>query len=282
MKNKRKKTIIVATSIMVVLISSGLTSLITQQTAATVVQHNEKTEKIVIQIIDESKTKDIVVTLTQQKASDVEKVIEITSEKLQRATTPGDLREVYAEALSSLRSLGLFKTDVEWDMILHVLKTAALRYSSLQGRRQSLGIFHWNALCCIAGDTTNTQLIGIRTITLDYLLSALQRLGLTGSYIVPLLTISWFLDAIKPFSVWNRILLGQYHIPGGMYPAEGWIVTCGLTGPRIWKGSMRGNILGGSYYSSTGAIGFTGIKILHDDFSKNFYFGTALLVSIDQ
>ena len=282
MKNKRKKTIIVATCLLVVLTSSGLFSLITQQTAAADIQHNEETEKVVVQIVDESHTKDIVVTLTQQKAGDVEKVIETTSKKLQLATTPEELKEVYAEALRSLRSLGLFKTDAEWDTILHVLKTAALRHSPLQGGRPSLGIFHWNALCCITGDTTNTQFMGIRTITLDYLLSALQRLGLTGSYIVPLLTISWFLDTIKPFSVWSRILLGQYHIPGGMYPANGWIITCGLTGLRIWKGSMLGNINHGSYYGSTGVIGFTGIKILHNDLSENFYFGTALLVSIYQ
>jgi hypothetical protein len=282
MKDKRKKTIIVATCLLAVLIRSGLTPLMSQQTAATDIQHDEATEKIVVQIVDESNTKDIVVTLTQQKARDVENVIEATSKKLQLATTPEELREVYAEALRSLRSLGLFKTDAEWDAIIHVLKTATLRYSPLQGRRHALGIINWNALCLITGDTTNTQFMGIRTITLFFLISALQRLGFTGSAIVPLLTISWFLDATKPFSVCNTILLGRYHIPGGMYPANGWIMTLGLTGPRVWKGSMLGNILGGSYYSSTGAIGFTGIKILHDDFSKNFYFGTALLVSIGQ
>jgi len=119
MKDKRKKTIIVATCLLAVLIRSGLTPLMSQQTAATDIQHDEATEKIVVQIVDESNTKDIVVTLTQQKARDVENVIEATSKKLQLATTPEELREVYAEALRSLRSLGLFKTDAEWDAIMY-------------------------------------------------------------------------------------------------------------------------------------------------------------------
>jgi hypothetical protein len=282
MKDKRKKTFIASMCLLVILTSNSITFLMTPRTTATVFDHNEETEKIVVQIVDASRTKEIVVTLPQHKAADVEKVIDTTSKKLHQARSSEELREITGDALRSLRSLGLFKTDAELDTILQGLKRTTQRHSPLQGRETSPGIFHWNAFCFIIGDTTNTQFVGIRTITLNCLISILQHRRFSGRSIAPFMFISLFFDTIKPFAVWQRIILGVFHIPGGTNPAEGWIMTDGLTGLRIWNGPLIGNIPGSSELMSTGAIGFTGIKILHDHLSKNFYLGTVLLVSIYQ
>jgi hypothetical protein len=279
MKEKRKKIVVVAMCLVVMLTSSCFTFLMTPRTTATDFHHSEETEKVVVQIMDASRTKEIVVALTQQKADDVEKFIETTSKRFQQARSPDELQQITSETLCSFRSLGLINTDAECNTILHGLKIAMRRQPRLQGWEPPPGILHWNAFCLTIGDTTNTQFVGVRTITLSYLISFLQHLGFSGRCIAPLMVITLFFDTIRPIAVWHRIILGTFHIPGGTDPAEGWIITDGLTGLRMWKGPLTGNLPGSSELMSTGAIGFTGMKILHDHLSKNFYLGSALLVS---
>jgi hypothetical protein len=221
------------------------------------------------------------VTLTKQKASDLETVIETVTKKLQTVTSREEIREIYAEALSSFQSLGLFTENADRNEIFRIFERDRPLRSSKERMQAHSGRINWNALCLIAGDTTHTEFLGIRTWNLLRIAVSLQLHGFPGSCIFSLAEISWFLDLVKPFSVMQRIQLGRFGIPGGVMPADGWIVTCGLTGLRKWSGSMEGN-LEGFYTRETGVMGFTGIKIMHDRLSRTFYLGTALLVSISQ
>jgi hypothetical protein len=281
MKKNRRKIIGVATCLFVLVTSGLFTSMIQQHVVATDIQQNDDEEKVVVQIMDESYTKEIVVVLTKQKASELETVIEAVLKKSRTATSQEEIREIYCEALRSFQSLGLFIENVNQDKILRIFERehpAYLSYDVIQAGQWKI---NWNAFCYIIGDTTNSLFTGIRFTILDRIATYLQHQGL-GSYIISLMGVIWLLDNIKPFSVWHRIYLGQFSIPGGINPAEGWIITCGLTGLRKWNGSLTGNVIKDSWYDSTGVIGFTGIKIMHKDFYRSFYLGTALLVSISQ
>jgi len=279
MKKNRRKRIGVAMCLFVLVTSGVLTSTIQQCVVATDIQKNDDTENVVLQIIDESYTKEIVVTLTKQKANDLETVIETVSKKLQTATSQEEIRKIYREALCLFQSLGLFTESENQKKILYIFETkrpANLSYNMMQSGQWKI---KWNAFCYITGDTTNTHFAGIRFNLLDRIATYLQHQGL-GSYIISLMGIILFLDNIKPYSIWHRIYLGRLQIPGGIIPAEGWIITCGLTGLRIWNESIAGNIIKDPWYDSTGVIGFTGIKIIHKGFNRFFYLGSALLVSI--
>jgi len=281
MKNYWRKRIGVATCLFVLVTSGLLTSTIQHHVVATDIQQNDDTEMVVVQIMDESYTEEIVVMLTKQKASQLETMIEAVSKKLQTMTSREEARKIYGETLSSFQSLGLFTENVNRDKIRPIFERERPTYLSKDVKQACQWKINWNAFCYIAGDTTKTLFTGIRFNVLDRIATYLQNQGY-GSYIISLLGIIWLLDNIKPFSVWHRIYLGQFRIPGGIDPAEGWIITCGLTGLRKWNGSITGNIIKDSWYDSTGVIGFTGIKIMHKEFHKNFYLGTALLVSISQ
>jgi len=281
MKKNRKKSIGVATCLFLLLTSGLLASAIQHHVIATEIQQQLETEKVVVQILDESYTKEIVVTLTKQKAGELETAIEVVSKKLQTATSREEMRKIYHEALCVFQSLDLFIENENQEKILRLFERERPAYLSYNVIQASQWKINWNAFCFIIGDTTNTLFTGIRFNILDRIATYLQHQGL-GSYIISLMGIIWLLDNIKPFSVWHRMYLGQLSIPGGINPAEGWIITCGLTGLRKWNGSITGNIIKDSWYDSTGVIGFTGIKIMHKDFYRSFYLGTALLVSISQ
>jgi hypothetical protein len=282
MKNNRKKTIGVATCLFVLLTSGIFTSAITQSTVVTAMQQDSDTEEVIVQILDDTYTNETVVSLTKQKASELEIVIETVSKKLQNASSQEEIREIYKETLNSFQSLGLFKKGTEKDKILRILERGRLMHSSQDGIQEKHLKINLNALCYIAGDTTNTMFMGIRTHALFWIAYFLDALGRSGNSINALISISWFLDVVKPFSVWHRILLGQFGIPGGISPAAGWIITCGLTGLRGWNGSITGKIMDGSEYIATGVIGFSGIKIIHNYDLRTFYLGSALFISIQQ
>jgi len=279
MKKNRKKIIGVATCLFVLLTSGLLASAIQHHVVATEIQQQLETEKVVVQILDESYTKEIVVTLTKQKAGELETAIEVVSKKLQTATSREEMRKIYHEALCVFQSLDLFTENENQEKILRLFereRTAYFLHDVIQPEQWKI---NWNAFCYIAGDTTNTHFEGIRFNILSRIATYLQHQG-RGSFIISLMSITLLMDNIKPYSVWHRIYLGRLQIPGGIIPAEGWIITCGLTGLRIWNEPITGNIIKDPWYDSTGAIGFTGIKIIHKGFSRFFYLGSAVLVSI--
>ncbi|HWR63133.1 MAG TPA: hypothetical protein VN365_01880 [Candidatus Thermoplasmatota archaeon] len=278
MKKDIRKKIGVVTCLFMLLMSVLVTSIIQYPVVATNYQHIEETEEVVVQIMDESNTKEIVMTLTKQKADELETAIEVLSNRLQNATSREEIITIYREALYLFQSFGFF-SEREHRKILQLFET-----------KGSMNLFHemtqlasweitWNVCCSIAGDTTNTHFAGIRSIALEKIATYLQQ-HRRGSLITSLIFLFLLLDSLKPYSFWHRIYLGRLHIPGGIIPAEGWIVTCGLTGMRKWNDSITGNIIKDPWYDSTGVIGFTGIKILHKSFTRFFYLGTALFVSL--
>jgi hypothetical protein len=279
MKKNLKKKIGVTLCLFVLLTSGFLTSMIQHPVVATNIQHADDVEKIIVQILDESYTKEIVVTLTKHQAEELENAIAAITERLQNATSRDEMRKIYREALCLFQSFGLFTEQGNQEKILRLFETRMPVHLPYDFTQSSQWKITWNACCSIAGDTTNTYFAGIRTIVLEKIATYLQQYG-RGKLIASLMYIFLLLDTLKPYSFWHRIYLGELQIPGGIIPAEGWIVTCGLTGVRIWKDSITGNIIKDPWYDSTGVIGFTGIKILHKGFTRFFYLGTALFVSI--
>ena len=271
-----------AATCLLVLLTSGLgMSILQYSTPATIIENIEGTETVVVQLIDESWRKDIVVTLTKEKASALETTVASVSKKLQTTTSKTEIKEILNEALGVFHSLGLFNGMACQEKIAQIFDDGQPGHLSIDQMDIRQWTIHWNALCLIAGDTTNTMFTGIRFKVLDRIATWLQNQGY-GSRFISLLTLFWLLDNIKPFSILHTVHLGLLHIPGGIRPAEGWIVTCGLTGIRKWTGSITGNVMKNDQYGSTGVLGFTGIKIMHTEVNRHFYMGKALLVSIEQ
>jgi len=279
MKQYRKKKIGVATCLLV-LITSGLgMSALQNNTIATDIENTDCTERVVVQFIDESCSKEIVVTLTKEKVSALEAEIASVSKDLQTTTSKTAIREILNEALSVFNTFHLFNEVASQEQLARLFDVEQPGYLPNDQTNTGKWIIRWNAWCLIAGDTTNTVFTGIPFTILDRIATWLQNHGY-GSRFISLRTILWLLDNFKPFSVFHSIHLGLLHIPGGIRPAEGWIVTCGLTGIRKWTGSITGNIMKNDLCGTTGVLGFTGIKIMHKEVNRHFYLGKALLVSI--
>jgi len=279
MKKNLKKKIGVATCLFVIITSGLFASTIQHHVVATTTDQTENTENVVVQIMDESYIKEIVVTLTKQKAGDVETAIEAISKRLQTAQTPQELRKISREALCLFQSLGIVTEKMDQDRMLHLFEGEQPAFLSRDTMHPVPLKIKWNALCFIAGDTTNTMFSSIGITLRDRILTFLTSHGL-GSLFIFLMTLRWLRDNFTPFSIWHRIYLGRLQIPGGVVPAKGWILTCGLTGLRMWNKSITGNIVKDPWYDSTGVLGFTGIKIMHKELYRSFYLGKAVLVSI--
>jgi hypothetical protein len=281
MKKRKGKKISAATCLLVLVTSGVFASTIQSHAVATGIQQYDQTEKVVVQLMDESNHKEIVVTLTKQKASELETVLVSVSKRLRNATSEKEIREIYHDAFSAFQSLGLFTGNLNGERILRLSERPHPVVLSQQMMRASRWKINWNACCFLAGDTTFTTFSGIRTNTLLRIIGYLDNLGFPVSGLYRLFSISWLLDTIKLHSLGMRLLLGQFGIPRD-YLAKGWLLTCGLTGLRIWSGEMRGNLGFTDFFEYTGALGFTGIKIIHSRLLRAFYLGTALFVSIKQ
>lgn len=283
MNNKRRRrTIGVTTCLFVVFISGICTSAIEQTTVAMDRQKESGAVDIIVQILDDSYiAKEHVVTLTYQKASELDLLIEIISKRLQAATSRDEIKTSYREAISQLQTFGLIIYGQETEKILHVWERKTLmKYRENEGPLRLHGI-HLNALCCLAGDTTITRFAGFRTITLLRVGLWLYHLGFSWLFMDLLLMTSLFIDSVKPLSIGHRILFGEFGIPSERL-TDGWIVTCGVTGVRKTTGSMRGMLGCNLVTEYTGAFGFSGIKIIHEQGTKTFFLGSALFVCIQE
>jgi hypothetical protein len=75
--------------------------------------------------------------------------------------------------------------------------------------------------------------------------------------------------------------LGQFGVPGSQYPSNGWVISLGMGGKKMWNEPLIGGIpllFPIIIFLCLGIIGFTGIKIVLLDHC--FYLGSALLVDI--
>jgi hypothetical protein len=281
MNNKRRRTIGVTTCLFVLFISGIGTSAIEQTTVATGLHQDSGVEDVIVQILDDSYINEKIVTLTRQKASELELLIETISKRLQTATEREEIWTIYHEALSWLQTLGLMNQGQETEKILQVWGRRTSMQSIKNEWPSQLQDIHLNALCCLAGDTTVTRFAGFRTITLLRIGLWLHQRGFSWLFIDLLLMTSLFVDSVKPVSRCHRMLLGEFGLPTERL-ANGWIVTCGITGIRKSTGWMRGTFGCNFVTEFTGAFGFTGIKIIHNRGSKTFYLGSALFVCIKQ
>jgi hypothetical protein len=97
------------------------------------------------------------------------------------------------------------------------------------------------------------------------------------------------LHKIRPSHLINSILW-QEQISFGLIewghhwpvvkPSMGWIWTEGLLGNKNWTGEFTGNIFNNDLLGLYGIVGFTGVRITHDN--QHTFIGRAKVICIDQ
>jgi len=245
------------------------------------------------------------VELTQEEAAEVEALFDSIRAQLNETETREEAEEVFKEAVVELDKYGLLGgLSIEQAQKLvtggyqnsRVIKAL----EKLYGRNQDSLDDDANVLCLIAGNTSETIILGPSTIfrilinipivILITLPAALicYILDICSGLLNFLFGVGYFLYIIADFfgdiAFWFALLslashvvgfpfaeLGGFisfghrvnHIAGGYwnyYPANGWIFTSGLYGTKLWNGKFYGQLKYG-IFRTTGASGFTGLMI---------------------
>lgn len=251
--------------------------------------------EITIQICNGNGANDHTVILSQEKAEELENLLNIIESKLDTAKTLEETSAIFNDTVVSLFELGVLPDDMSiedakqlvngMEQNPRIIEKLERWFSKNQGFDVPLG----NLLCLIAGHTDETFFIGpllipslilvLIMVAPPFLLDFLFDISIGSNILrvlIPLCTVFGILNFITwqliPFAFGHMIALGSFS--GSWFPifipAEGWIYTIGLKGIKTWD-SIYGRILG-----------FTGIKIClsieTDLHQTHFYIGAALMV----
>jgi len=248
------------------------------------------------------------VKLTQQEAYEVEEIFNSIRERLNNTESREETEEIFKEAVVELDRYdllgGLSVKQAQKLVIGEYQNTGVGKFLEKIGNRYGYkSDNNSNALCLIAGETSNTFVFGPSMIfralvcTPLYLFSwliviiwdRLETLGLVRLsnflhyYILVPIDEYFFISGFPFAELGGFIILGfQDELPPGHwnnFPAKGWLWSQGLFGIREWEGVFYGNLNG-----YIGVSGFTGLKIGGTIFNllgpKSYYLGSAFRVKI--
>jgi hypothetical protein len=260
---------------------------------------NHEMVEITIQICRGDGANNHNVKLSQEKAEELENLLNITKSKLDSAKTLEETSEIFNDTVFSLYKFDMLPDDmsIEDAKLLvngmeqnpRIIKKLERWNSKNQGKKVTME----NFLCLIAGHTDETFFIGPSLIPSLLLVLIMVTPFFLLNYLFMFFDISIDLNII-PFLIQLSVIFGLFNFytwqlnplavghsiifgytTGGWWPhwihAKGWIYTIGLKGIKTWN----------SIYG--GVLGFTGIKIClsHEDglFQTHFYMGAALMVN---
>ena len=241
------------------------------------------------------------VSLSKEDVKEVEALFDSIREQLNATETREEAEQIFNEAVVELDKYGLLGgLSVEQAQRLVTggyLNPRVVKVLEKMSNRCQ-GIFNSNFLCLIAGNTSETMIIGPSTIfcTLINLFLALSNYGIYlflkslgldlykfFSFIEDL--ISYFFDGLPHAELGGFIRFGGcYYDPYNgfhYWPAKGWVWTRGLLGIKEWKDKFYGRL----YHTLIGASGFTGIRIgmaLFPLWFPTYYLGFALRVKLSK
>ena len=209
------------------------------------------------------------VLLSSKQVEELENLIDITKERLDKAQGIEQTYQIFDETVVSLNKLGMLPDDMSVEEAQWMVK-GINRFKNIYNvlgvlSSSKLEIFddETNLFCLIAGETDNTHFFLLWYLILDVFFGNVANI----------LKNFWFK---LPVVFGKRVALG-YHIFEVCVPSRGWIFTLGLNGIKKWNGRFYGilDIIG---IDLIGIHGLTGIKIFsHREY---FYLGFALEVKI--
>ncbi len=253
---------------------------------------------------------DTTVKLTREQYQNLEQYLVEFRGRLNQTTAKEEVVDLFKEAMAELEKYGLLPTDI---LSERASSSLLLQYSNenfvkLRGKSFKDPFLvpdnTSNALCLIAGHTTETRFLSLSSrasFILFLIIAALAaKVGSSGYKKLGLLLLgagcplfihfglSYFLGNMFPLSISQWIRFGTWvSRPGYVDPAEGWIYTLGAYGKKSWNQTFHGAMTQ-DFELNIGAIGFTGIKLCIPQLDcvsvpyTTFFFGSALLVNIEK
>ena len=254
--------------------------------------------------------KEYTVQLTQQQIDKVGELFNSIRERLNNTESREETKEIFKEAVVELDRYGLLgglSVKQAQKLVIGEYQNSGVgKFLEKIGNRYGYkSDNNSNALCLIAGETSNTFVFGpsmilrVLVCTPLYLFSVLisiiwdrlETLGLERLsnflhyYILVPIDEYFFISGFPFAELGGFIIFGyQYELPmfhWNYYPAKGWLWTQGLFGIRDWDGEFFGNLNG-----YIGVSGFTGLKIGGTIFNllgpKSYYLGSAFRVKIGE
>lgn len=242
------------------------------------------------------------VKLTQQEAEEVELLFDDIEQRLSEVETREEAEVVFNEAIFELDKFGLFG-DISIQEIQNIVfnnSNFEIDKNNVDKLFQKPEIFSGgrNLNCLIAGETTNSYIIGINSLLKTFILVILAyinvniydfllQLGFTGELFSMYHNFLIFIFQLLPhLDVHSIITIGEYleHLWGDIdYPSEGWLTTIGLFGIKKFSGRFYGRIGDNPFISILcGVIGFSGIKFGGNimTWGYSWYLGSAKYVHI--
>jgi hypothetical protein len=243
------------------------------------------------------------VKLTKQQFQDVQQYLVDFRARLNQTTTREQAVPIFKDAVVELNRYGLLPKGIGVEqaqrLVLGIYQNS--QYVEFIDKMQSSSRKTYgdeeNALCLIAGESTNTLfregIPACLTLILEFLMFLHEG---------PLLTILVFfgignlISFLNPIQVMSVIGLGYW--PNGYppqlepVPASGWISTKGLKNVSF-SGTMFGGFKRNKFFDFlmffnlyyqyfVGVLGFLGIKIYLPDVKSYFYFGFSFKISVAQ
>ena len=243
------------------------------------------------------------VKLTKQQYHDLEKYLVEFRARLNQTTTREQAVPLFKEAVVELNKFGLLPKGMSVEqtqkLVLGIYQNPRCMklLDTMQISTRKTYDDGDNALCLIAGETTNTLfregIPACLTLILEFFI-LLQYSSLLE--ILLLFGIGNVISFLNPIQIMSVIGLGYW--PNGYPPqlkpvlASGWISTIGLKN-MSWSGTIFGAFKRNYFFDYlmfsklfyqyfVGVLGFSGIKIYLPDTKSYFYFGFALKISVAQ
>lgn len=230
--------------------------------------------------------------------------------RLNKTTAKEEAVDLFREAMAELKKYGLLPTRMSFKQLSLLVSSPYIQEKPLKLQEKSYENLFLssdntsNALCLIAGHTTETRFLSLSSrasFVLFLLLAVLaEKVGSSGYKKLGLLLLgagcplfihfglSYFLGNVFPLVISQWIRFGSWvNRPGYVNPAEGWIYTLGVYGKKSWNQTFHGAMTQ-DFELNIGAIGFTGIKLCIPQFDyvsvpyTTFFLGSALLVNIEK
>ena len=263
---------------------------------------NSELVEITVQFYETDRTYNHTVLLTQEKAEELDNLINDFEIKLENADNKIETEAIYKDTIVSLNNLGLLPKDISIEKAQRLVtgKEQDPRFVRIFKRLYDRYKGSWetdeNFLCLISGSTNHTSFIGpIGCLTF----SIIEKLSyffdnfpfiyeyifwpILGIFLIPFGFFGGYIWLLNPLPLGYQIGFAEQFINNygqlDYWPAIGTVHTNGLNGEKIWNGSFYGRLpILESLNFFIGVFGFTGIKIF-ENYSYT-YLGSALWVKI--
>jgi hypothetical protein len=239
------------------------------------------------------------VKLTQQQADEVEELFDSLREQLNTTESREEAEGIFKDAVVELDKYGLLGgLSVKQAQRLALRNYKRSRFTNqLNLQKNSIDKGKKNYMCLIYGKTDNTYFQGLIgnlfCIPLLFLNFILKQPGMGLFLFLTMCAINFpsilFSSLINPFCIGSSIEFGLDDMDRPrpkFHPANGWVWSNGLNGIIEWQGALEGmykffKFMEPLGVSTTGVIGFTGIRIFLPSSLSQLYLGSALFVKIN-